>query len=134
MKFGASTIQRWYYRALRERQDPVAVLRRKPRQDAGRQASVTASLRQALHAQYATHPNWSAQLHWDNLAALAAGHSALRPMPSYSTIRRYLKAQGLEKRRRPTSRRTAGALAAEAKLAGRVIRGYEAEHVGSLVH
>jgi putative transposase len=134
VKFGASTIQRWYYLALRERQDPVAVLRRKPRQDAGRQASVTAPLRQALHAQYAAHPNWSAQLHWDNLAALAAGQSAPRSMPSYSTIRRYLKAQGLEKRRRATSRRTAGALAAEAKLAGREIRGYEAEHVGSLVH
>jgi putative transposase len=111
VKFGASTIQRWYYRALRERQDPVAVLRRKPRQDGGRQTSVTAPLRQALHAQ-----------------------SALRPMPSYSTILRYLKAQGLEKRRRATSRRTAGALAAEAKLAEREIRGYEAEHVGSLVH
>ena len=134
VKFGASTIQRWYYRALRERQDPVGALRRKPRQDAGRQASVSAELRQALHAQYAAHPNWSAQLHWDNLAALAAGQSALRPMPSYSTIRRYLKAQGLEKRRRATSRRTAGALAAEAKLAEREIRGYEAEHVGSLIH
>ena len=72
VRFGASTIQRWYY-ALRERQDPVAVLRRKPRQDVGRQASVTDPLRQALHAQYAAHPNWSAQLHWDNLAALAAG-------------------------------------------------------------
>ena len=36
--------------------------------------------------------------------------------------------------RRATSRRTAGALAAEAKLAEREIRGYEAEHVGSLVH
>jgi len=134
VKFGASTIQRWYYRALRERQDPVGALRRKPRQDAGRQASVSAPLRQALHAQYAAHPNWSAQLHWDNLAALATGQSALRPMPSYSTIRRYLKAQGLEKRRRVTSRRTAGALAAEAKLAEREIRGYEAEHVGSLIH
>jgi putative transposase len=134
VKFGASTISRWYYRALRERQDPVAVLRRKPRQDAGRQASMTAALRQALLAQYATHPSWSVQLHWDNLAALAASQLALQPIPSYSTIRRYLKAQGLEKRRRVTSRRTAGVLAAEAKLAEREIRSYEAEHVGSLVH
>src|SRR5208337_4099451 len=87
VKFGASTIQRWYYRALRERQDPVAALRRKPRQDAGRQTSVSAPLRQALHAQYAAHPNWSAQLHWDNLAALAANQSALRPRPSWPSGR-----------------------------------------------
>jgi putative transposase len=55
-------------------------------------------------------------------------------VPSYSTIRRYLKAQGLEKRRRVTSRRTDGALAAEAKLTEREIRGYEAEYCGSLLH
>ena len=35
VRFGASTIERWYYRALRERQDPVGVLRRKRREDAG---------------------------------------------------------------------------------------------------
>src|SRR5271155_1190963 len=79
VKFGASTIQRWYYRALRERQDPVAALRRKPRQDAGRQASVSAPRRQALPAQSAAHPNWSPRLPRDNLAALAAGQSVLRP-------------------------------------------------------
>jgi hypothetical protein len=43
-------------------------------------------------------------------------------VPSYSTIRRYLRAQGLDKRRRVTSRRTAGALIAEAKLASRASR------------
>jgi putative transposase len=134
VRFGSSTIQRWYYKALRERQDPVGVLRRKPRQDAGRQASMTTALRQALRTQYAAHPSWSAQLHHDNLVAAAASRPELGAVPSYSTIRRYLRAQGLEKRRRATARRTAGALAAEAKLAGREVRGYEAEHVGSLVH
>jgi len=134
IRFGRSTIQRWYYKALRERQDPVAVLRRKPRQDAGRQATMTAVLRQVLQAQYTAHPSWSAQLHHDNMVAAAAGRSELGPVPSYSTIRRYLKAQGLEKRRRVTARRTAGALAAEAKLAGREIRSYETEYCGALLH
>jgi putative transposase len=134
VRFGSSTIQRWYYKALREQQDPVAVLRRKPRRDAGRQASMTAALRQVLRGQYAAHPAWSAQLHHDNLAAEASSRPELGAVPSYSTIRRYLRAQGLEKRRRATARRTAGALAAEAKLAEREIRGYEAEHVGSLLH
>jgi transposase InsO family protein len=134
VRFGGSTIQRWYYKALRERTDPVSVLRRKPRQDAGHQESMTAALRQALRTQHAAHPNWSAQLHHDNLVAEASNHAELGLVPSYSTIRRYLKAQGLEKRRRVTSRRTAGALVAEAKLAEREIRGYEAEYCGSLLH
>jgi putative transposase len=134
VRFGSSTIQRWYYKALRERQDPVGVLRRKPRQDAGHQASMTAALGQMLRTQYAAHPNWSAQLHHDNLAEAASGRPELGSVPSYSTIRRYLRAQGLEKRRRVTSRRTAGALAAEAKLAEREVRGYEAEYCGSLLH
>ena len=63
VRFGCSTIQRWYYKALRERTDPVGVLRRKPRQDAGHQASMTTALRQVLRAQHDAHPNWSAQLH-----------------------------------------------------------------------
>jgi transposase InsO family protein len=134
VRFGSSTIQRWYYKALRERTDPVGVLRRKPRQDAGHQASMTPTLRRALQAQHAAHPNWSAQLHHDNLVAEASARSELGPVPSYSTIRRYLMAQGLEKRRRVTARRTAGALAAEAKLAEREVRGYEAEYCGSLLH
>ena len=37
VRFGFSTIERWYYRALRERTDPVGVLRRKVRVNAGLQ-------------------------------------------------------------------------------------------------
>ena len=36
VRFGFSTIERWYYRALKERSDPVGRLRRKLRSDAGR--------------------------------------------------------------------------------------------------
>jgi hypothetical protein len=55
----------------------------------------------------------------------------LKPMPSYPTLRRFMKANGLGKRRRVTSRQTDGADRAEDKLADREIRGYEAEYVGS---
>src|SRR5947207_884266 len=34
-RFGRSTIQRWYYAARAEKQDPVGMLRRKIRSDAG---------------------------------------------------------------------------------------------------
>ena len=70
VRFGASTSERWYYWALRERQDPVGSLRRKRRRDAGRQTAMSDRLRQALLAQYAAHKSWGAQLHHDNLAAL----------------------------------------------------------------
>jgi len=68
-RFGFSTVERWYYRALKERSDPVGVLRRKLRADAGRQPAVSAAVRQAIIAQYAAHKSWSAQLHYDNRRA-----------------------------------------------------------------
>jgi len=134
VRFGRSTIERWYYQALTERHDPVAVLRRKRRRDAGQQAAMGAALRQALLAQYAAHTSWSAKLHWDNLVALAKTRPELQPVPSYSTVRRCLAAHGLEKRRPLTARHTAGALRAAARLAEREVRSYEAEYVNSLWH
>ena len=44
-RFGFSTIERWYYRALRERTDPVGVLRRKVRVNAGQQHAVSDAVR-----------------------------------------------------------------------------------------
>jgi len=49
-RFGFSTIECWYYRALKERSDPVGVLRRKLRADAGRQPAISDAVRQALIA------------------------------------------------------------------------------------
>ena len=133
-RFGFSTIERWYYRALRERTDPVAVLRRKRRADAGQQIAIGDAVRQAVLAQYAAHKSWTVQLHHDNLVALAETRPELKPVPSYPTQRRFMKANGLHRRRRVTSRRTEGAERAEDKLAEREIRGYEAEYVGGLWH
>ena len=133
-RFGFSTVERWYYRALKERSDPVGVLRRKLRADAGRQPAVSAAVRQAIIAQYAAHKSWSAQLHYDNLVALAESNPDLLPLPSYATLRRFLKANGFVKRRRVTSRRTEGAERAEARFLDREVRSYEAEYVGSLLH
>jgi len=133
-RFGFSTIERWYYRALKERSDPVGVLRRKLRADAGRQPAISDAVRQALIAQYAAHKSWSAQLHHDNLAASAESNPDLLPLPSYATLRRFLKASGFVRRPRLTSRRTEGAERAEARFLDREVRSYEAEHVGGLLH
>ena len=133
-RFGFSTIERWYYRALKERSDPVGVLRRKLRTDAGQQPAMSEAVRQAVLAQYAAHKSWSIQLHHDNLVALAETRSDLKPAPSYATLRRFLKANGLDKRRRVTSRQTAGADRAEARLFDREVRSYEAGYVNGLWH
>jgi transposase InsO family protein len=134
VRFGVSTIERWFHKSRREQHDPVSVLRRKRRDDAGAQASMTAPLRQALIAQYHAHKSWSSQLHRDNLVALAESRADLRPVPSYATIRRFLAAHGLTKRRRLTTRQTQGALAAEARLEAREVRSYECEYVAGLWH
>jgi putative transposase len=133
-RFGFSTIERWYYRALKENRDPVAVLHRKLRADAGQQPAMSGALREALIAQYAAHKSWSVQLHHDNLVALAESNPNLKPVPSYATLRRFLKANGLNKRRRLTSRRSEGAERAEARFLNREVRSYEAEYVNGLWH
>jgi hypothetical protein len=69
-RFGFSTIERWYYRALKEKSDPVGSLRRKLRADAGQQPAMSGPVRQAILAQYAAHKSWSVQLHHDNLSSL----------------------------------------------------------------
>lgn len=134
MRFALSTIERWFHKARRKQQDPVGALRRKVRKDAGEQASMGEALRRALVIQHKSHPNWSAQLHYDNLVALAKSNPELGPVPSYSTVRRYMRVRGLKRRRRVSSRRTAGAQRAESRLAEREVRSYEAEYVGGLWH
>ena len=99
VRFSYATLERWYY-AARRAPDPVAVLRRRRRQDAGRTRRLSAPLIQALEQQYQAHPSWSVQLHYDNLAARAAEDQTLGALPAYSTIRRYMKAQGLARQRR----------------------------------
>ena len=134
IRFSFSTIERWYYQSLRQRNDPVGALRRKVRTNAGRQIAMSDAVRQALLAQYAAHKSWSIQLHRDNLIALAETQPELQPIASYATIRRFCKANGLEKRRRLTSRQTEGAQRTEARLSDREVRSYEAGYVGQLFH
>lgn len=134
VRFAFSTIERWYYRALKGRTDPVGSLKRKRRVDAGEQHAVSDAVRQAVLAQYAAHRSWSVQLHHDNLVALAETRPELNPVPSYPTLRRFMRANGLDKRRRLTPRATLGAERAEARLADREVRSYEAEYVGGLWH
>ena len=129
IRFGTSTIQRWYY-AARRATDPVTVLRNQVRGDIGRFPSFSPEAVQALTAQYAAHPGWNAQLHHDNLRVelATAGRGAC---PSYASVRRYLKAHGLERKRSP---RPGSEPAGVARLEAREIRSYEVEYVLQLMH
>lgn len=132
IRFGCSTIERWLY-AARRAQDPVAAQRNQVRRDSGRFPSLSANAVQALTAQCAQHPGWTAQLHHDNLRVTLAATGGDAACPSYASVRRYLKAQGLLRRRTPR-RATDGALAARDRLEQREVRSYEVEYVLQLLH
>ena len=135
VRFGASTLERWYYRDRRAA-DPVAALRDRPRANEGLFPSLSAVAIATLSAQYREHPGWTAQLHLDNLrAACKAGEpaSASSTVASYTTVRRYLRAQGMYRQARP-KRATEGAVAARDRLEQLEVRSFEVEHVAALWH
>ena len=134
VRFGLSTIERWYY-AARAASNPVAVLCRKLREDSGRFLAITDKLAQALRRQYAEHPSWSYKLHLDNLAVRIALDPDLGAAPSYPTLRRFMAAQGLLRQRRRRGRQERdGEIRAREHLASREVRSFESEYVSGLWH
>jgi transposase InsO family protein len=130
IQFGFSTLERWYYTA-RAAQDPVITLRDRLRGDVGQFPSLNPRVIETLITQYREHPGWTAQLHHDNLRAALRDQE--ETLPSYPTIRRYLKAHGLFRQARP-KRATAGALAARDRLERLEVRSYEVEYTAALWH
>ena len=123
VRFGFSTLERWFY-AVRAHADPVAVLRTRPRADAGRTRTLSPEAADAIARQYQAHPQWSFQLHYDNLAATTGCG-----LPSYSTVRRHMRKSGLLRKPRPV-RGTDGALAAQARREQFEVRSFEVEPIG----
>ena len=131
IRFGTSTIQRWYY-AARRAADPISVLRNHVRRDIGRFPSFSLEAAEALRALYAQHPSWNAQLLHDNLRVTLAA-AGVTSCPSYPSVLRYLKAHGLP-RKRPLRRDLEHPWAAPERLQEREIRSYEVEYVLQLLH
>ena len=132
VQFAFATIERWFYQARAARQDPVGVLQRKRRADAGQSRRWSSALTTLIQAQYRDHPGWSVQLHHDNLAVTVAEDSNLAPLPSYATLRRFMRRHGLDKRPRP--RPTEAAQASAIRKAEREVRSFEAEYAMALWH
>jgi transposase InsO family protein len=133
VRFAFGTIEAWYYRARGERDDPVGVLRRASRKDRG-QVSLNPGVVARLAEQYRNHAHWSYQLHYDNLAALVKSDPGLGPLPSYSTVRRYMQAHGLLRKSRERPKASPGEVRAAERREKREVRSYEAEYAGSLWH
>lgn len=134
VSFAIKTIERWYYKARHARQDPVGALRKAIRKDAGHQAALTPAFVERLLGQYQHHPHWSVKLHVDNLRVQVEEDTSLGPMPGYSTVLRFMRARGMNKKRRSDTKHRPGMIRAEARLAQREVRSYEAEYVHGLWH
>jgi putative transposase len=130
-KFGVSTIERWYYAARGNEQDPVQALERKTHALAGQHPSVNEPIRAALRAQHREHPAWSYQLHYDNLCALAEKDAELGMPPSYGSVRRWMKKNGLSRGRRKKGR---GKNEQGGEFVARERRSFEVQYVHALWH
>ncbi len=126
--FARPTIERWYYYAKNELKDPLRALERKVHGRAGTHPTMSARLVEAIGTQHRDHPRWSYQLHHDNLVAWAKTEPSLGRVPSYTTLRRYMKGRGLLRARK---KRRAGA---EHDLVARETRSFEVTHVHGLWH
>ena len=128
VRFGLSTIERWYYLA-RDADNPVEALRRSVRSDAGQQKAMHPELLRVLERQYRANRDWSYQLHADNLRALVEDeHPEWGPPPSYQSVRRRMVERGwLPVRGRAARRR-------EERAERREIRSFEAEYTHALWH
>jgi len=132
VRFGFSTIERWYYQALHNPGDPVGSLLRKQRRDAGCQPSLSDAFRRELELQYRAHRRWSYQLHSDNMRVRVKNESSVGPMPSYSSIRRYMVLHGLQR----IKERGGGNPAEKAAPSkeGREVRSFEAAYTHAIWH
>ena len=134
VQFGLSTIERWFYTARNEKKDPVQALRRKIRSDQGGYPALSSKVRELLATQYRQHPNWSYQLHTDNLVVLIEKEPTLGTPPSYTSVLRFMRDHGLVKHRRRGPVYSPGAQVTEHRIETREIRSYESAYVNALWH
>lgn len=118
LRLSLPTLERWYY-AARQEDDPLAALRRKTRKDQGTWPQFTALLKAAILRQYQDHPHWSMHLHHRNLQVLAGKQPELAPLPSYSSLTRYMRTRGYIRRPRGGNQPRPGRVEAAQRLAHR---------------
>jgi transposase InsO family protein len=88
----------------------------------------------ALQSQYQHYPDWSYQLHSDNLGALAEQQPELGDACSYSTVKRRMQEQGWYKKKSKRRNPSPGQKLAAERLEQREVRSFESEYVNALWH
>lgn len=116
-RISVRTLERWYHRARRQSIDPACALIPKIRSDTGICRSLTEAQKEWLRTEHEAHGRWSWLLLADNLR-----YSPVGPGPSYSTVARWMKANGLMPKSGTGRRRD------------RDVRSFESEHSGELLH
>jgi transposase InsO family protein len=138
MRLTVPTIERWYYKARRERLSPIHALENKLRMDLGSSRAMPEELIQKWKVFYDQHPHWSLSLLYDNFKAFAEQQNPPLDISSYSTLRRLCLQRGWVRKRKPRCREDgtplASSVAAEARRTGVEIRSFECEYVGGLWH
>jgi putative transposase len=129
VRFSFKTFERWWYIA-RAAGDPLAALARKVHSHAGSHPRIGAALADAIARQHRDHPRWSFQLHVDNLVALSREDPRIGPVPSYATVCRFMKEQGLLRARKRRHREHPDG----EPFATRETRSFEVGHVHGLWH
>ena len=69
----------------------MQALRRKIRFDQGGHPALRSKVRELLAIQYRQHPNWSYQLHTDNLVVLIGSYPSSGRPPSYTSVLRLVR-------------------------------------------
>ena len=127
------TIEGWYYDARNDQLNSIDALRPKIRSDKGRSRILTEEVKKIIKERYGEYKSWSYQLHRDNLA-VDLRNRGIYPIPSYSTVRRYLQSVGKFKVKKNRNHNRAGYKKASQKQNGQEIRSYENEYVNGLWH
>lgn len=131
-KFSKSTIERWYYQALKTKNSPIEGLAKKSRSDQGNQRSMSTQAKELLQKQFKEHGSWSYQLHRDNLKVEM--ELINEKCPSYDSTRRYLQSAGCLKKKRNSNRLRAGFQKSETYKEKMEVRSYENAYVSGLWH
>lgn len=132
VRFSKKAIERWYYTALRAGVDPVRELRKRRRRDAGQQPSISNEIAELIRRIRRAHPDWTMQLVADELRAmLKLEDRAGLVIPSYSSVRRFMKRHGLHRRIQTRRSSTQEGVAARQP---REVRRYEVDRLHALWH
>jgi hypothetical protein len=116
VQYSFATVEEWFYLARKHPDDPVSALSNGRRRDRGHGRNLSEAFKAELMAQYRRFPDWTVKLHFDNLRTLVDQRSDLGPAPSYATVLRYMRQNGLERKRKIRRRRTPGLELAETRL------------------